>query len=127
MKKILLVATLITNSLIADTIYECNNTEITKNGETYTSSKKPTIVVSTNWMQKPTVVKVYLRDRDKKIYDNVQFQAINKQSIQKLLTGPTIFYGANDSSLTIYDKGSYYLVKTKITKSLSAVNECVKK
>jgi len=77
MIKILLIAALITNSLMADVIYECSNTELTKNGATNTSSKKPTIIVTTNWMKKPIMVKVYLRDRSKEIYDKVQFTAIN--------------------------------------------------
>ena len=127
MKKILLIAVLITNSLMADVVYECSNTELTKDGTTNTSSKKPTIIVTTNWMKKPIMVKVYLRDRSKEIYDKVQFTAINKQSIQEWLKGPTIFYGAKDSSLTIYDKGNYYLIKTKMSDSLYAENECVKK
>lgn len=126
MKRILLIILLIINGLNADIIYECNKTEITKDGETYTSSKKPTIIVDTNWMKKPTVVKVYLRDRDKSIYDKVQFQGINKQDIQEWLKGPTIFNGSDNTSLTIYDKGNYYLIKTKISDSLYAENECIK-
>lgn len=128
MKKILIITILILlNNLSADVVYECSNTKLTKDGETNITSKKPTIVVSTNWMQKPTMVKIYLRDRSKDIYDKVQFQAINKQSTQEWLKGPTVFYGAKDSQLTIYDKGSYFLVKTKMSNSLYAENECVKK
>lgn len=115
------------STLTADMVYECSNSKLTKNGETVITSKKPTIIVSTNWMMKPTMVKVFLRDRGKDIYEKVQYQAINKQTMAEWMQGPTIFHGAKGSELSIDDKGTYFLVKTKMSDSLYIENECVKK
>ena len=83
MKKIIYSVLAFTNLLLADVTYECSNTKLTKDGKTSVTSKKPTMIVTTNWMQKPIMVKIYLRDRSKDIYDRVQFTAINKQSMCK--------------------------------------------
>lgn len=127
MKSIFLLLFLAAYSFSSEVMYECSNTILTKNGKTSETFKKPTIIVETNWMKKPILVKVYLRDRGKEVYNRIQFSGINKQSIQEWMQGPTIFYGEKNSTLKIFDKGSYYLVKTHINDTLFAENECVKK
>lgn len=125
-KKIIASLILVSN-LYSQTIYECGNTKLTVDNITVVTSKKPTIIVDTDWIGKPTMVNVYLRDRSKDLFNESQFRAINKQTSAEWLTSSTIFNGPDGSTLIIYDLKTYYLIQTDIpSKKTFTSNECVK-